>query len=215
MRQLLPNEWISLLQSDHVGLALQMERLEKFIARRFDELSTEVFATGELVDRTEQSIKTSVEQSISEAVEHKIASILESLSAISTLEGGMTPVNQGLELEAVVTSTEQAANKIMDLTEKMMARLDDEEDWNDPMGREEKIADMREDLEQILLNCSFQDLAGQRIRTAVKNIKEVQQMMTEIIDELGIEVNANEGLNAKLEDAKKIFSQSDIDALFD
>ncbi len=145
----------------------------------------------------------------------------------------------GKELEAIVTSTEQATNTIMEQAELIMSA--------DAQDGEAYQATVNGAVTQIFEACSFQDLTGQRISKIVETLNFIDRRVSkfaEVIgedagevelseEELAVEKRKQELLlngpqssgdavsqdavdkmmGAEGEDAQK--SQSDIDALFD
>jgi len=180
----------------------QMARLEKFIARRFDELSMEINATAQQLDMAEQDIST------------RFGDIMKTLSAVSYSGSGDTMANAGVELEAVVAHTEQAANKIMDAADRINRRFYTRDDWADPQTRFHMIEDSKRDLQQILLACSFQDLVSQRIRKTLEQLNLVEERLSSTLTELGIPIQMTETNPAELVQASRGATQAEIDALF-
>jgi vacuolar-type H+-ATPase subunit I/STV1 len=88
--------------SEEKDVHQSIEELRTFVARRFDEISMEINATSQLLDMAEEDASK------------RFGEIFETMQAISHKGDGLTPANSGVELEAVVAETEQAANTIMD-----------------------------------------------------------------------------------------------------
>jgi chemotaxis protein CheZ len=85
----------------------ELEDLRRFVDRRIAELSTEIHATVQLVDYSETNLSK------------KLAGIHDEISSI-VAQPAVTR-NSGVELEAVVTATEHAANQIMAAAEAIKA----------------------------------------------------------------------------------------------
>lgn len=139
-------------------VAGQLAELRRFIDRRFSELSAEVHATVQLVDYSETNLSG------------QLSAMHEQLAAVLALPGADTR-NSGLELEAVVQATEEAANRIMEAAEAIG-------DWmgqggNDP-GLQARVV---ERVNAIFEACSFQDLTSQRIRRAIEHLHKVETML--------------------------------------
>jgi chemotaxis protein CheZ len=144
------------------GLAAELADLRRFIDRRFSELSTEVHATVQLVDYSENNISGQLR-----AMHEQLAAVL----ALPTTETR----NSGLELEAVVQATEEAANRIMEAAEAIG-------DWvGQSGGGAGGDTDLRElvvaRVNAIFEACSFQDLTSQRIRRAIEHLHKVDTML--------------------------------------
>lgn len=179
-------------------VSTQLEAIEIFIKRRFDELSMEINATAQQVDMAEEGIAK------------RFTEILEVLHAVSYSGDGTSAANTGVELEAVVEMTEQAANKILDAADSIADRLQESEKWEeDKQARTQNLNAISEDVEKILMACSFQDLTGQRIKKTLENLKSIEERLSNALEKMGIDVNPDISVHIE-----KASSQDDIDALF-
>lgn len=175
-----------------------LAKLEKFIARRFDEISMEINATSQMIDMAE------------EGASRRFHEVLGMLSAITHSGDGKTPANSGAELEAVIKESEQAATRIMDATDKIATCVENNKDA--------KVSDIIDEIDQqtqeILLACSFQDLTSQRVQTSLDNIRSIEERLSNTLSKFGIEVTDKQ---AQADDfvPSGSSSQDDIDALFD
>jgi chemotaxis protein CheZ len=134
--------------------------------------------------------------------------------------------SSGLELNAVVSATEDATNKIMDATDNILKILPAVKDAN-------AVAIINTEAIKIYDACSFQDITGQRINKVIKTMDYVEAKVAKLAKLFG-SVDANiSSLAAKnsaeiLKDnrpdahlmegpqlAGKGISQDDIDAMFD
>lgn len=200
----------------------QLAVLETFIARRFDEISMEINATAQQVDMAEDGIVK------------RFAEVLEILGAINYSGTGGSAANTGVELEAVIEDTENAANNILDAADRIVEYVDNDKDWNDEKTREELRDKIRNDIQEILMACTFQDLTGQRIRNTLNNLQGIEQRLSATFEKLGISVEPNQDTIdqsvAKAQnqgeiddifatktapDGAKASSQDDIDGMFD
>jgi len=182
------------------SLSGQLEQMEKFVSRRFDEISMEINATSQQVDMTEDSIT------------RRFAEILEILGAISYHGSGDSAANSGVELEAVIEETEDAANHILDAADRIMDYVSDKNDWDKPESREKVREKIQNDIQEILMACTFQDLTGQRIRNTLNNLHQIESRLSATFEKLGIKVEPDETHIA--EQVQKASSQDDVDALF-
>lgn len=181
-------------------VADQLGAIEKFVARRFDEISMEINATSQQME-------------ISEADTNKrFGEIMQVLAAVSYKGQGDTPANTGAELDAVVDMTEDAANKILDAAGRVNKHIHSDIEWADEEVRARVLEKMNMDIEEIFMACSFQDITGQRIRKALDNIKEIEERLGAALEKFGItpEVVAPD----ENPEITKATSQDDIDALF-
>ncbi len=141
------------------ALRAEVADLRSFIDRRIAELSTEVHATVELMDFSETNLTG------------QLSAIREQITGIIALPSAVTR-NSGLELEAVVEATDNAANRILEAAEAIGA-------WahHDPEATKALAAHVN----TIFEACSFQDLTGQRIRRAIQHLQQVEGMLAEIM----------------------------------
>ncbi|MBK6896984.1 MAG: hypothetical protein IPH06_10380 [Alphaproteobacteria bacterium] len=184
------------------ALNSQLRTIEKFVARRFDEISMEINATAQQVDMAEDGIV------------RRFQEILEVLSAISYKGDGKSAANSGVELEAIIEDTENAANRILDAADRIVASVGDapEEQWADAPSRNALREQIKNDIQEILLACSFQDRTGQRIRNTLNNLHAIEDRINGAFEKLGIEVKPD--AKAIEERLGKASSQDDIDSLF-
>ena len=142
----------------------QLQTLENFISRRFDEISVEINASSQQFDMAEDGIAK------------RVSEILEVLGAIGySGNGGGTSANTGVELEAVIEDTENAANSILDAADRIAEYVSDGNNWNDDKTREEIRENIKGDVQEILMACTFQDLTGQRIRNTLNNLHSIEK----------------------------------------
>ncbi len=178
-----------------------LSQMETFIRRRFDEISMEINATAQQMDMSDGDIKG------------HFSEIIQTMQTIAFQGTGSTAVNTGVELEAVVKVTEEAANKILDATEAATQALAAPIDWNDQTARQKVVDTVNARLQDILMACSFQDLTGQRVRKTLANLRDVETKLTTTLDKMGIAPPP--AANTDNSDLLKAgASQSDIDALF-
>ena len=179
-------------------LSTQLAAIERFVSRRFDEISMEINATSQQVDMAEEGII------------NKFSDILEVLKAISFSGDGKTPANAGVELDAVVDITEDATNRILDAASRS-SELISSTDWTNEAERQQKLDDISLAMDEITIACSFQDITGQRIRTTLENLREIEDRLNNALEKMGIVVEVADPIESQRETS----SQGDIDALFD
>lgn len=176
--------------------------MDEYIKRRFSELSMEINATSQQLDMAEEGLGK------------RFGEVLETLGAISYHGTGSTAANTGIELDAVIETTEKAANTIIDAAEKIGGILDDKDrDWSKEEDRDEALSNVGTLLQDILLACSFQDLTGQRIRKALDSIKEIEDDLVATFEQMGVHYDVQEHVQKEVQEAQHS-SQDDIDALF-
>jgi chemotaxis protein CheZ len=156
--------------SETVRTAIQSEvgclfdGLQKFLDRRIAELSSEIHATVQMVNFSETNITGRLEE-----MHTQIAHI--------TALPQMTSRNSGIELEAVVQATEDAANRILGAAESIHALLT--ERFADHPASPAIITQ----IDAIFEACSFQDLTGQRIRRAIQQLQNIEGSLAQIVEQ--------------------------------
>ncbi len=186
----------------------EMGGLRTFIDRRIAELSTEIHATVQLVDFSETNLTGQLTE-----IRKQIAGVIAAPTAATR--------NSGLELEAVVQATEEAANRIMEAAEAIGDWL--REGKSDPAA----LDVVNERVNAIFEACSFQDVTGQRIRRAIQHLQQVETMLTDMApDEHGAApaeprlvvqapYNGIGVISAKQAAANPDLGQDAVDSLFD
>lgn len=140
------------------AIAPHFDTLRAFVDRRIAELSAEVASSVQLMGMSEDAITARITE-----VHAQIARL------IAIPASGAR--NSGLELEAVVHATQSAADTILEAAEAIQT-------WLDDGGRDaDSIAALTERVNAIFQACSFQDLTGQRIRRAIKQLQQVETML--------------------------------------
>jgi chemotaxis protein CheZ len=138
------------------------DELRRFVDRRIAELSTEVHATVQLVDFSEANLSRQLAR-----IHEQIATVIATPSQAAR--------NSGMELEAVVLATEEAANRIMAAAEAIETWV--QEGQSNPAA----LASVPDKIAAIFEACSFQDLTGQRIRRAIEHLQGVETMLDSLI----------------------------------
>ncbi len=189
------------------SLLEQISTMETFIKRRFDEISMEINATSQQIDMSEDGMAK------------RFGEILGVMNSISYSGDGSTAANTGVELEAVIADTSQAANTILDNCDRLSTILYADDIMSlleTPVGREKLIEQMRDGVQDIMVACSFQDIAGQRIRKTLENIHDIEDRISGALEDMGIGPQTIQAAAATIstEATKSGNSQDDIDALF-
>lgn len=188
--------------SDIQDLCAQLSDMETLFKRRFDEISMEINATSQQVDMAEETTRK------------QFSEMLQILGAISYSGDGKSQVNAGVELEAVIEDTENAANTILDAADRIAARLQ-AEDWDNQDSRSQSLDVIKADVQAILMACTFQDLTGQRIRNTLENLHDIEDKLSTMMTKIGIDVqDARAGVAEKISGPSERFSQDSIDAMF-
>ncbi len=201
-----PQDQVSSIAHDLASLLGQIGTMETFIRRRFDEISMEINATSQQIDMSEDGMAK------------RFGEILGVMNAISYQGDGTTPANTGVELEAVIAETQKAANTILDNCDRMNTLLypDDPATLDQTDSREKLLEELRDSVQNIMLACSFQDIAGQRIRKTLESITDIEERISDALEGMGIgPESVKAAVEANSKDAVKSGNtQDDIDALF-
>lgn len=179
----------------------ELKALHTLTKRRFDELSMEINATSQQMNLSEENFGQQFEE------------VFKTLDAISYKGDGSTAANTGVELDAVVDMTEEAANKILDAAGRIGGYVQAEEGWEREETRAQYLDMISACVEEIFLACSFQDITGQRIRKTLENISVIEHRLDEALNKMGVHVDRNaQEVGEALEEGAA--SQDDIDAMF-
>ncbi len=139
-------------------LAPHFAALRAFTDRRIAELSAEVSASVQLMGMSEDAITA------------RLAEVHAQIARLIAIPASGAR-NSGLELEAVVQATESAADTILEAAEAI-------QNWLDRGSQDAaSIAALTQRVNDIFQACSFQDLTGQRIRRAIKQLQQVETML--------------------------------------
>lgn len=148
------------------ALAPDFAALRAFMDRRIAELSAEVAASVQLAGMSEENLAARIAE-----VHAQIARLIAIPAAGAR--------NSGMELEAVVQATETAADTILEAAEAIQTWLDG--------GAQDaaSVAALTERVNAIFQACSFQDLTGQRIRRAIRQLQQVETMLEGLVPGMG------------------------------
>jgi len=195
---------VQAVAQDLAALLNQIGTMETFIKRRFDEISMEINATSQQIDMSEDGMAK------------RFGEILGVMNSISYQGDGTTPANTGVELEAVITETSRAANTILDNCDRMNALLypEDMAVLETSEGRAELLNALRDSVQNIMIACSFQDIAGQRIRKTLDSINDIEDRISDALEGMGIGTESLKVAHTDQNALKSGATQDDIDALF-
>jgi chemotaxis protein CheZ len=176
-------------------LAPQMAELRRFIDRRLSELSVEVHGATQLLGFSEANLSS------------QLGHLQEELGTMLARPVEATR-NSGLELEAVVQSTEAAANQIMEAAEAIGDTL------RAALPDKSALATINAKIDAIFEACAFQDLTGQRVRRAIEHLQHMESTLTGILAPPGTEVEITQPSAPTVQSDGQDLPQDDIDALF-
>jgi chemotaxis protein CheZ len=172
-----------------------MAELHRFIDRRLKEISVEVNGATQLMDFSES------------ALTEQLTRLHEQMTRLCGAPTEATR-NSGVELEAVVQTTEAAANQIMEAAEAISETL------ASVVPNSSVLAAINAKIDSIFEACSFQDLTGQRVRRAIDQLQTLDHMLTGL---MGQAAEAPPPLRAPptVVSTGSDLGQDAVDALFD
>jgi chemotaxis regulatin CheY-phosphate phosphatase CheZ len=141
---------------------------------------------------------------------NKINSARDEISAISMMAKERNIEGFGSvedELSTIVTDTEQATNKILDAADEISDIVNQNPD-NLP---EEKIQEIQNNVLEIILACSFQDITGQRVQKVVEVIQLIDNKIDKIEKKLS-NPNNYYSKEVKINEEENFSKQSQKDA---
>ena len=139
-------------------LAPHFAELRRFIDRRLAEVSAEVHGATQLLGFSESNLSGQLGR-----LQDELGRMLARPAEISR--------NSGLELEAVVQSTETAANQIMEAAEAISDTL------RATLPDKQAMAAITAKIDAIFEACAFQDLTGQRVRRAIEHLQHMESTL--------------------------------------
>ncbi len=131
-----------------------------------------------------------------------------------------------MELDAIVSTTEKATHNILNSTEEICDILDKLKERSDDVGAQTLIDEATNKTIEIMEECNFQDLSGQRTTKVIRTINYLEERILSMIGIWGEE--GFEGIEVEKENLEgdaallhgpqhedHAIDQADIDALFD
>jgi chemotaxis protein CheZ len=173
-----------------------VEDLRRFVDRRVTELSVEVHGATQLLGFSEENLSSQLGR-LHEQVGRMIAAPTDATR------------NSGLELEAVVQTTEVAANQIMEAAEAIS------ESVRNAVVDKAVVHAISARIDAIFEACAFQDLTGQRLRRAIEHLQHMESTLTGILAPPGTDHEVYHPSPPTVVSDGADVSQDDIDALFD
>lgn len=118
------------------------------------------------------------------------------------------------ELAAVVSSTEQATQKILAAAEAIDSMANTLSAALDGRTEQELAQDIQDSVIRIFEACNFQDLIGQRVAKVLAAVKFVEDHIARVLDEIRTATAANALHGPCLDGDRGHASQDDVDAMF-
>lgn len=212
------------------GLTSLEDRLHQKISDQFRHLSEKLDVA------VEDKAETSVDEIMAEihAMNDHIATTKNEIAALKPVDEANTSISLATgELAEVVKATEDAANTILENTEKIdfiASTIRNSISENDPDGIEPHVDQLEYIGMELLTACSFQDITGQRINKVVNSLNYIEERLQKMIEIWRIEHGTGDAHDMTFaKDDERIdkdllhgpqtqdtgMAQDDIDALFD
>jgi chemotaxis protein CheZ len=169
--------------------------LRCFMDRRISELSAEVHGATQLLGYSEDNLSS------------QLGKLHDQVARMIAVPGDATR-NSGMELEAVVHTTEAAANQIMEAAEAISECV------RKAIPDRETMAAINSKIDAIFEACSFQDLTGQRVRRAIEHLQHVESALSGMIAPPGAAPPLFQPQAPTVVSTGADQSQADIDAMF-
>jgi chemotaxis protein CheZ len=169
--------------------------LRRFVDRRMSELSVEVHGATQLLGFSEDNLSS------------QLGRLHEQVGRMLSAPTDATR-NSGMELEAVVQTTEAAANQIMEAAEAISDCV------RRAIPDKSAIAAINVKIDAIFEACAFQDLTGQRLRRAIEHLQHMESTLSGILVPGTDHVVFQPSAPTVVSNGADV-SQNDIDALFD
>lgn len=217
------------------NVARVIDFLEETKSREGDVSLSDVMHLAEVMSGSMHEVLAKVQPAVTEeltAIAGEISRLKEDITALraTDMKSNRIP-DAGRELDAIVESTEDATNTIMEAAEEIMSA-----DASDPQAYQDLVSGK---MITIFEACTFQDITGQRISKVVSTLNFIDERVTAFVDRLrlpddtGFEAEETEEERRKRElilhgpqhdgegvsqddiDAMLAEAQADIDKLFD
>jgi chemotaxis protein CheZ len=170
--------------------------LRCFLDRRVSELSAEVHGATQLLGYSEDNLSGQLGK-----LHEQVARMLAAPADANR--------SSGIELEAVVHTTEQAANQILEAAESISDSI------RTAVPDRDIMADINRKIDAIFEACSFQDISGQRIRRAIEHLQHVDTALADMIAPPGTAAPVYQPRPPTVVSNGVDHNQDEIDAMFD
>jgi chemotaxis protein CheZ len=170
--------------------------LRCFLDRRVSELSAEVHGATQLLGYSEDNLSGQLGK-----LHEQVARMLAAPADANR--------SSGIELEAVVHTTEQAANQILEAAESISDSI------RTAVPDRDIMADINRKIDAIFEACSFQDISGQRIRRAIEHLQHVDTALADMIAPPGTAAPVYQPRPPTVVSNGVDQNQDEIDAMFD
>lgn len=170
--------------------------LHRFLDRRLAEVSTDVHGAAQLLNYSEATITG------------QLTRLHDEVARMVAIPSTATR-NSGMELEAVVQTTELAANQIMEAAEAIGDYV------RSAIPDRTAMVEITAKIDAIFEACAFQDLTGQRVRRAIEHLQHVESALSSLMAPPGEDVAIFQPASPTVESTGADLRQDAVDALFD
>jgi len=170
--------------------------LRCFLDRRVSELSAEVHGATQLLGYSEDNLSGQLGK-----LHEQVARMLSAPAEANR--------SSGIELEAVVHTTEQAANQILEAAESISDSI------RTAVPDREIMEAINRKIDAIFEACSFQDISGQRIRRAIEHLQHVDTALADMLAPPGTAAPVYQPRPPTIVSNGADQNQDQIDAMFD
>lgn len=192
----MPDQMTALLQSVlRAEMTPMFDAMRSFVDRRIAELSMELDGATQLMGFSETKLSDQL-NALHDEVGQMLARPAEATRS------------SGLELEAVVQTTEAAANTIMEAAEAIGDTL------RTAVADKDALLRLNAKIDAIFEACAFQDLTGQRVRRAIEHLQHMESALSGILAPPGTEVEIRMPTPPTVVSTGADLGQGDIDSLF-
>lgn len=125
------------------------------------------------------------------------------------------------KLQLIIASTEDAANKTIEIVDKYLDRMDTLDKHLKALDPASDAAqflwqfrdELEADLSTVLMAQSFQDLTGQTIKKVIRLVSDLEGELVKMVATFGVKADSGTGAAAQAEEAQDQVSQADVDDL--
>lgn len=217
------------------NVARVIDFLEETKSRDGDVSLSDVMHLAEVMSGSMHEVLSKIQPAVTEeltAIAGEISRLKEEITALRATDMKSSRIPEaGRELDAIVESTEDATNTIMEAAEEIMSA-----DASDPQAYQDLVSGK---MITIFEACTFQDITGQRISKVVSTLNFIDERVTAFVDRLRLPEDMavdseeteeerrkrelilhgpqhdGEGVSQDDIDAMLAEAQADIDKLFD
>jgi chemotaxis protein CheZ len=217
------------------NVARVIDFLEENKARDGHVSLSDVMHLAEVMSGSMHEVLSKIQPAVTEeltAIAGEISRLKEEITALRATDMTSSRIpDAGRELDAIVESTEDATNTIMEAAEEIMSA-----DASDPQAYQDLVSGK---MITIFEACTFQDITGQRISKVVSTLNFIDERVTAFVDRLRLPddwgsdseeteeerrkrelilhgpQHEGEGVSQDDIDAMLAEAQADIDKLFD